>query len=616
MAEKKSRKEREDVTEERSDKPLPTSYIAADPEVFARNMARAFEEGGKALAAYLRPRETGQTGADQLAEHTAEVMKTMSHVGQYWMSDPARTIEAQTKLWAQYLSIWNSGLRKAMGDGADSQQESVADKRFADPDWSQNPMFDVLKQLYLATSRWAEDLVEDAEDVDPHTRQKARFYVQQIANALSPSNFAMTNPEVLRATAESNGENLVRGMHMLAEDIAAGKGDLRVRQTDATAFKIGQNIATTPGKVVAQNELCQVIQYEATTKSVLKRPLLIVPPWINKFYILDLNSEKSFVRWAVEQGHTVFVVSWVNPDRRHADKTFEHYMKEGIFYALDVVERATGERKVNAIGYCVGGTLLAVALAYLAKGRSKQRIASATMFAAQVDFTYSGDLKLFADEEQIETLEEDMAERGYLDGSKMATAFNLLRSNDLIWRYFVSDYMLGKEPLPFDLLYWNSDSTRLPAANHSFYLRNCYLENNLSQGRMKIGDKTLDLSRVTIPIYNLATKEDHIAPAKSVFFGSQFFGGPVRFVLTGSGHIAGVINPPAKNKYQYWIDGNAEGDLEAWMEKAEEKPGSWWPDWQRWIETLDDKRVDAREIGGGKLQPLEDAPGSYVKMKC
>ncbi|WP_084175043.1 class I poly(R)-hydroxyalkanoic acid synthase [Afifella pfennigii] len=593
--------------------PAGLPYVASDPEAFARNMARAFEAGGKALAAYLRPREEGGADTDMLAEQAAEVMKTIGQVSEYWMADPARSLEAQTRLWGQYLGIWNNALRRSVGDGAEPAPPS--DKRFADPEWSQNPMFDALRQLYLATSRWAEELVSESEGIDEHTKAKARFYVQQIANALSPANFVATNPAVLRATAESNAENLARGMHMLAQDMAAGRGTLRIRQT-RDAFKVGENLATTPGKVIAQNDICQIIQYEATTAKVLKRPLLIVPPWINKYYVLDLNEEKSFIRWAVGQGHTVFVVSWVNPDERHAAMSFAEYMKDGIFFALEVVRKATGESEVNAVGYCVGGTLLSIALAYLAQTRKKCPIASATLFTAQVDFTYAGDLKVFADEEQIETLEEDMARRGYLEGSKMATAFNLLRSNDLIWPYVVNNYLAGKEPLPFDLLYWNSDATRLPAANHSFYLRNCYLENNLSTGRLKIAGRKIDLGKVLVPVYNLATKEDHIAPAKSVFHGCHCFGGPVRFVLAGSGHIAGVVNPPTRKKYQYWTGPDARGTLENWLGEAQEHPGSWWPDWQSWITTLDDKRVLRREVGGGRLHALEDAPGSYVRMKA
>jgi polyhydroxyalkanoate synthase len=405
-------------------------------------------------------------------------------------------------------------------------------------------------------------------------------------------------------------------MHNLAEDISAGGGELRIRQTDQRMFEVGRNLAVTPGKVVFQNDLMQLIQYKPTTPNVLKRPILIVPPWINKFYVLDLTPEKSFVKWCVDQGLTVFMISWVNPDGHLAKKTFDDYVLEGPLAALGAVKQATGETKVHAIGYCVGGTLLAVTLAHMAAKRD-HRIASATLFASQVDFTYAGDLKVFADEEQIAALERQMAERGYLDSRKMANSFNLMRSNDLIWPYVINNYFKGKEPMPFDLLYWNSDSTRMPAANHSFYLRNCYLNNNLARGKMMIAGKPIDLKAIKVPIYNLATREDHIAPAKSVLLGSSCFGGRVRFVLAGSGHIAGVINPPAKQKYQYWAGPkpNADTDVDEWLAKAKEHPGSWWPDWLAWLKKLGEEEVPARVPGSGKLRPLEDAPGSFVKVR-
>jgi polyhydroxyalkanoate synthase subunit PhaC len=340
-----------------------------------------------------------------------------------------------------------------------------------------------------------------------------------------------------------------------------------------------------------------------------------VPPWINKFYVLDLNPDKSFIRWAVDRGLTVFVISWVNPDERHAEKGFGDYMREGVFAALDAVEEATGEHKVTTIGYCVGGTLLAVALAYMA-ATGDDRVESATFLTTQVDFTHAGDLKVFVDEEQVTALEEGMQQRGYLEGSRMANAFNMLRPNDLIWPYVINNYLKGQAPFPFDLLYWNSDSTRMPAANHSFYMRNCYLENKLTKGEMVLDNIKLDLGKVTIPIFNLAAKEDHIAPARSVFVGSKYFGGPVDYVVAGSGHIAGVVNPAAKPKYQFWMGGPPQGQYEEWLAKATENPGSWWPYWFEWLEKQAPERVPAREPGGGKLTPLGDAPGEYVKVKA
>ncbi|HET7912195.1 MAG TPA: class I poly(R)-hydroxyalkanoic acid synthase [Pseudolabrys sp.] len=593
----------------------PAKVGDVDIEALSRNLARLIEEGGKALAAYLKPREEGKIRNDH-AEDLTDAVKTVGRVVEYWMSDPRRAIELQTSLGRAYLELWAGAVKRMAGEQAEPVvSPDPRDKRFSDPEWSQNQFFDFLKQAYLLTAHWADKLVKDAAGVDEHTRKKAEFYVRQIANAISPSNFVLTNPELLRETLSSNAGNLVRGMHMLSEDIKAGQGVLKIRQSDPSMFDVGKNLATTPGKVVFQNELMQLIQYEGTTKNVLKLPLLIVPPWINKFYILDLAPEKSFIKWCVDQGITVFVISWVNPDARLAAKSFEEYMREGVITALDTIEAITGEKKTHTIGYCVGGTLLSITLAYLA-AKKQNRVKSATLFAAQIDFTYAGDLMVFVDEERIRRLETHMKEQGYLEASRMATTFNMLRSNDLIWPYIVNNYMRGKKPLPFDILYWNSDATRMPAANHSFYLRNCYLDNKLTKGEMEIAGTRLDLHTVKVPVYNLATREDHIAPAKSALYGSQFFGGPVKYVLAGSGHIAGVINPPGKPKYQYWTGGKPNGDsVEAWMESATEHPGSWWPDWLAWLKAQGTETVAARKIGRGKLKPIEDAPGSYVKVK-
>lgn len=598
-----------------ADAPPVDQYLVKDPESFALNMARMIEQAGKAASAWAEPREKGEV-RDHVAEPAVDMVKTFSKLSEYWLADPQRALEAQTRLFAGYMGVWANAIQRASGDTGqpdDTIRPERGDKRFQDPEWGKNAFFDFLKQAYLVTSRWAADLVEHAEGLDEHTRHKASFYVKQVSNAISPSNFILTNPELFRETVASNGENLVRGMKMLAEDIAAGKGDLKLRQADSSTFEIGRNLATTPGKVVGRSDVAEIIQYAPSTETVLKRPLLICPPWINKFYILDLNPQKSFIRWAIEQGHTVFVISWINPDERHGLKNWEAYIREGLQYGLDIIETATGEREVNAIGYCVGGTLLAAALALLAQ-EGDHRIRSATFFTTQVDFTYAGDLKVFVDEDQVAAVERSMSEKGYLDGTKMATAFNMLRSGDLIWPYVVNNYMRGKEPLPFDLLYWNADSTRMAAANHSFYLRNCYLENNLSQGRMELAGHTVSLSDITIPVYNLATREDHIAPARSVFVGCRYFGGDVEYVMAGSGHIAGVVNPPAANKYQHFTGGKPVGDFEDWIAKATENPGSWWPHWQRWIERKDNNRVPAR-VPGKNLKTLGDAPGSYVRVR-
>jgi polyhydroxyalkanoate synthase len=595
--------------------PALPSQPSVDIERFSRNIARMVEEGGKALAAYLRPREDGTIKIEP-ADEIADMVKTFGQVAEYWLSDPQRATEIQTTLGRAYLELWAAAAKRLSGEEvAPVIAPDPRDKRFADPEWSSNQFYDFIKQAYLLSTQWGERLVKNAHDLDPHTRQKAEFYTRQLANAVAPSNFLLTNPELMRDTLSENAENLVRGMKMLAEDIEAGQGYLKLRQSDASKFKVGENLAMTPGKVIYQNDLMQLIQYSPATENVLKRPLLIIPPWINKFYILDLNPEKSFIKWCVDQGLTVFVISWVNPDARQAAKGFEEYMREGPLEALDVIKDVTGEESVHTIGYCVGGTLMAVTLAWMA-AKGDTRIASATFFAAQVDFTYAGDLLVFVDEEQLKTIERNMAERGYLEGKKMATAFNMLRSNDLIWPYVISNYLKGKQPYPFDLLYWNSDSTRMPAANHSFYLRNCYLDNKLSKGQMVVDNVRLDLGKITIPIYNLATREDHIAPAKSAFLGSKFFGGPVKYVLAGSGHIAGVVNPPGKKqKYQYWTGDDPIGSLDKWIEKATEHPGSWWPDWIDWIRKQDGATVPAREPGSAMHKPIEDAPGSFVKVR-
>jgi polyhydroxyalkanoate synthase subunit PhaC len=596
---------------------LPNSEAGKsfDADAFAKNLARVLENGSRALSAYLKPRETGEM-QDQTAQDLAQVVRTFHTVANYWLADPSRAAELQSRLGKTYLDLWGNAARRLAGEAAPAVIEAAPrDKRFKDPEWNSNQFFDFLKQAYLLTTKAAYEFVQEAKGVDDHTRKKAEFYVQQISNALAPSNFILTNPEVLRETVASNADNLARGMAMFAEDMEAGRGTLRIRQSAAN-LEVGRDMAITPGKVIYQNELMQLIQYEPTTATVLRTPLLIVPPWINKFYILDLGPEKSYIKWCVDQGVTVFVISWVNPDRALGEKTFADYMKMGPLAAMDVIERVTGEMKVHTAGYCVGGTLLASTLAWLAEKR-RVRVTSATFFAAQVDFTHAGDLMVFVDEEQVTALEREMRQSGILEGSKMANAFNMLRSNDLIWSYVVSNYLKGQPPAAFDLLHWNSDATRMPAANHSYYLRNCYLENRLSKGTMVLDNTQLDLSKVKVPVYNLATREDHIAPAESVLFGSKFFGGPVKYVLSGSGHIAGVVNPPVLKKYQYWTNDNLDVEnIAEWMKGASEHKGSWWPDWREWLGGLDPEEVPARRVQDGPLAAIEDAPGSYVRVRA
>ncbi len=601
-----------------SPRPMPMdidlgAYRIGNAEEFGRNMLRLMEEGGKVMSGLLE-RADGKLGPMSAASDLAEATKLFSEIAQHWALDPGKLLEAQSELARRFVELGSASLQRLMGGEAPPVVEpEPGDNRFKDPDWSRNPYFDFWKQSYLITTRWLEDLLARTEGLDDRTRQRAEFLLKQVASALSPSNFPLTNPEVLRETFASSGNNLVQGMANLLNDMEKSGDILSISQTDTEAFEVGRNIATTPGKVIFQNDILQLIQYAPSTDSVYQRPLLIVPPWINKFYILDLGPQKSFIRFAVSKGFTVFVVSWVNPDGRLAGKTFEDYMTEGILSATSAVKRETGSDKINVIGYCVGGTLLGTTLAYLA-ARGEEPFASATFFAAQVDFTKAGDLMLFIDDAQLKALEEMMAERGYLDGSRMATVFNLLRPKDLIWPYIINNYLLGKKPFPFDLLFWNQDSTRMPAANHSFYLREFYHANKLARGQMSIAGVKLDLGKVKLPIYELCAKEDHIAPAKSVFIGSKLFGGPVTYVLAGSGHIAGVINPPDRPKYQFWTNDKKTATLEAWLEGAQEHPGSWWPHYADWLAKHSGGQVRAR-TPGSTLGVIEAAPGSYVKVK-
>jgi poly[(R)-3-hydroxyalkanoate] polymerase subunit PhaC len=579
---------------------------------FARNMVRLFDQSTKIFSTLAERSTSNGNSPYSMASEVGEAAKTLGEVARAWVSDPGKLAAAQGELFQSYADLWGRSFRRFFGEQVEPVVEpEPGDNRFKDPDWSDSQYFDFWKQAYLITSRWAEDVAKNTEGVDERTRKKAMFYLEQVIAALSPSNYPFTNPEVVRTTLATNADNLVQGMSQLAEDLGQSKGLLRISQTDLSAFEVGRDLAITPGKVIFQNDLIQLIQYSPTTEQVYQRPLIIAPPWINKFYILDLKPEKSLVKYAVDQGFTVFMISWVNPDAALARKTFEDYMHEGILAAVEAVNRQLGLHHVNMLGYCVGGTLLASTLAYMtAKG--DDRIASATFLTAQVDFSEAGDLLVFIDDAQLSSLEEMMAENGYLDGSRMAAVFNMLRPRDLIWPYVVNNYLLGKKPFPFDLLFWNADSTRLPAANHAFYLREFYHENRMSKGEMELGGVRLDLSKIKIPIYELFTREDHIAPALSVYRGSKLFGGPVRHVMAGSGHIAGVVNPPAKRKYQYWT-GEPADTLQSWIANATETPGSWWPDWSAWLAAHSGEKIDARDPAAGPLKPIEDAPGSYVK---
>ncbi len=595
-----------------------SQYMAANPEAFVQNMLALMQESGKVMATLMERGDFMRPTAVNPSDVT-ENARLWSEIWQHWLSNPNKLAEHQSELMRNYAELWQATAQRMMGqDAAPVATPDAGDARFNDPDWKNNPYFDFWKQAYLLTARWMMDSLEETEGLSDRDRHKADFMLRQMVSAMSPTNNPMTNPEVIRETMKSGGKNLVAGMSNFAGDLAQSGDLLKISQVDTTAFEVGKNIAVSPGKVVFQNEIIQLIQYAPTTAEVQEVPFLIVPPWINKFYILDLGPQKSFIKYCVDQGYTVFVVSWVNPDAKLAHKTFENYMQEGLLAATEAVKKECGVSKINVLGYCIGGTLLATTLAYLA-GRHEEHYNSATFLVAQVDFTRAGDLKLFIDDEQLKAIEGIMAKDGFLDGGRMSTVFNMLRPKDLIWPYIVNNYMLGKKPPAFDLLYWNQDSTRMPPANHSFYLREFYHENKLSRGKLIIDNVQLDLGSVRIPVFQLATREDHISPARSVFTGAKLFGGPVEFILAGSGHIAGVISPPGKTKYPYWrnrrpLSHPECNTLDQWIAGAEEIKDSWWPHWSKWLQQFSGGKVKAR-VPGAKLGTIEDAPGSYVKVK-
>ena len=599
------------MTKKTDPKPAEVSPNPADwPE-----QLRGIAERSQRLVAEFLQRQGGDS-AIGMATPMA-IGAAFAELAARLLADPARLVEAQMALWRDGLTLWQRTAERLAGGAAGEPVIASAadDRRFRDKAWSENALFDFIKQSYLLTARTIQDVVRNAEGLDPLTARKVDFYARQFVDAVAPSNFVLTNPEVLRATFETRGENLVSGLQNLLDDLERGKGRLAISMTDGDAFHLGENVAASPGKVVFQTDLMQLIQYAPTTERVKKRPLLIIPPWINKFYILDLRPQNSFIRWAVSQGHTVFVISWVNPDERLAAKSFEDYMREGPLAALDAMAEATGEKDANVIGYCLGGTLLSATLAYMTAKRDN-RIKSATFLVTMVDFAEAGELSVFIDEEQIKTLEERMARKGYLEGRDMHATFNMLRANDLIWSFVVNNYLLGKQPFPFDLLYWNADSTRMPAAMHSFYLRRMYQENLLREpGGIELGGVKLNLRKIKTPAFLLSTREDHIAPWRSTYAATQLYHGPVKFVLSASGHIAGVVNPPG-GKYGHWENDRNPPSAEEWLAGATEHTGSWWPAWEEWVAAFAGGEVAARVPGDGKLTPIEDAPGSYVRVRA
>jgi polyhydroxyalkanoate synthase subunit PhaC len=591
------------------------AYRVGDAAEFGRNMARVAVRSRELISAFI---------ASQAERSGREPLDPLNLTGAYYAllkdmaSNPGRVLNAQFEFWKNYMTLVQRSTERAMGRSVEPVVAPAPnDRRFRDKDWQENQVFDFIKQSYLLAANSLYKAVAEPNGTDAHEHARAVFYARQFADAIAPTNFALTNPEVLRETLKSNGENLVRGLDNLLSDLERGQGNLSIRQTTDN-FVIGRDVATAPGKVVFRNELFELIQYAPVTKTAYETPLLIFPPWINKFYILDLQPKNSFVRWAVDRGYTVFMVSWVNPDTRLADKSFEDYMHQGIFAALDAVEKATGQKQVNAIGYCIAGTLLSATLAYIAaSGEYADRIKSATFLAAQVDFSQAGDLQVFVDDEQLEALEIQMRESGgVLEGSKMAMTFNLLRANDLIWSFVINNYLLGKEPVPFDLLYWNSDTTRMPLTLHLQYLKQCYRDNALAKAEMILDGERLNLTRIKTPVFFQAAKEDHIAPALSVYKGAKLFGGPVTFMLAGSGHIAGVINPPSSGKYQHWTNDALPASFDAWLAGAKEHPGSWWPTWDVWLAPRSGEQVPAPKPGDGELRVLGEAPGTYVLVKA
>ena len=585
----------------------------AQIEALSMNLARAALTAQGAIAE-MALRQAERPAA--LSPDPFHVGPALTQVMGRLAAQPDRMMRAQADLVSKYLDLWQTTARRAAGDAADPVvAPAKGDKRFLDPDWSDNPVFDAIKQSYLLTANFLNDMVSDVEGVDPLEKRRVEFFMRMLTDAFAPSNFLASNPTALREVMATGGQSLLKGMENFQADLNRGGGALSIAQTDYEMFKIGENVATAPGKVIFRNEIIELLQFSPSTEQVYEIPLLIFPPWINKFYIMDLRPENSLIRWLASQGITVFVASWVNPDASLATKTFEDYMRQGIYEGVGAVLKQAGVERVNTVGYCIGGTLLSATLAHMAvKGDTS--IGSATFFAAQQDFSEAGDLLLFTNEDWLKDLEAKMDEGGgVLSGATMADTFNALRGNDLIWSFFVNNYLLGKEPKPFDLLFWNSDQTRMPKTLHTFYLRKFYGENAMAKGELMLDNVRIDLSQVKTPIYVQSSKEDHIAPARSVFKGARLFGGPTTFTMAGSGHIAGVINAPVARKYQHWINPALPDSLEEWQAGAEEHPGSWWPHWAAWLGERSGGMVPARDPAQGPFKPLGDAPGEYVKVK-
>ncbi len=551
----------------------------------------------------------GKTDYAQLTVH--QLIDTWNELSNCISKHPEKLIEIQTNYWQDYINLFQD-----IGSNESQNNNDNVDKRFNYKDWQENISLHFIKQSYLLFAEHVNNAIKNiTEDADEKAANKIKFYSRQFTDAISPTNFAHINPEVLSKTLESNGVNLIMGMKQFLEDIERGNGQLNIQNTHLKHFNLGEDIACTPGKVVYQNDVMQLIHYTASTEEIYQVPLLIIPPWINKYYILDLQPENSLVKWLVDQGFSVFMISWVNANSQHREKQFSDYMQEGPLAALDIIKKITQEDEVNMVGYCIGGTLLSCMLAYLAK-KNEAPVKSATFLTTLLDFSEPGELGVFIDETQVNQLEQLMKKNGYLDGNVMALVFNALRANDLIWSAFVNNYLKGQQPKPFDMLYWNADSTNIPEKVHLFYLRNMYLNNNLIQSnKIKLVNVPIDLNIIKTPSYFLAAQDDHIVPWQAAYKSSQYYGGKVKFTLTSSGHVAGVVNPPHKNKYGYWTNSKTHQGPETFLSTAKFTQGSWWNDWIIWLKKYSGKIKPIYYSDKSKHDFIENAPGSYVKIR-
>ncbi|XKE46451.1 class I poly(R)-hydroxyalkanoic acid synthase [Halomonas organivorans] len=595
----------------------PGVQAPSQAEVEAWNeQIKAIGEEYKALMEDLLPRMVPDDAAESVYAHMREAFQAGA---ESLMQDPSLLWETQTRLVQDQFQLWQNGLKAMAGETVSPLvTPAKGDRRFQDEAWTRDPYYLAIMQQYLLFSRLVEDLIDRLQGLSPDQKRNLAFYARQLVNAMAPTNFITTNPEVMRLTLETRGENLVEGLARLRHDLANSAEGLNVTMTDRSAFAVGENLAVTPGAVVYENELIQLIQYTPSTEQVFKTPLLVVPPWINKYYILDLRQDNSLVKWLVDQGHTVFLISWRNPGPEQRDLTWADYMQLGPISAMEAIEQATGEKSVNLLSYCVGGTLAGSTVAYLTSTRRGRKVKSATYMTSLWDFRDPGELGVFLSEPVLQGIEVKLEQDGYLDGRVMAYSFNLLRENDLFWSFYINNYLKGEIPAPFDLLYWNTDGTNLPAGTHGWYLRHMYVENRLVEpGGIELDGVKIDLRKISVPSYFISTRDDHIAKWNSTYYGALLPKGPVTFVLGGSGHIAGIVNPPHKNKYGFLTNDALPPTAEEWLEGAEAHEGSWWPHWQAWMTDNGyadaEKMVPARQPGDGELDILEPAPGRYVK---